>query len=76
MARKFSMCPFYPFSCCSHLFGVFIDTDVLYLRLLATDVVVLNTSEVISDLCEKRSNIYCDRVSFRAKPMTVLTLGL
>jgi hypothetical protein len=39
------------------------DTDVLYLRLLTTDFVVLNSTEAITDLPEKRSNIYCDRVS-------------
>lgn len=44
------------------------DTDVLYLRLLATDFVILNTSEVASDLSEKRSNIYVDRVSSRPQP--------
>ena len=39
------------------------DTDVLYLKLLTTDFIVLNSTEAITDLCEKRSNIYCDRVS-------------
>ena len=41
----------------------FQDTDVLYLKLLTTDFVVLNSTEAITDLPEKRSNIYCDRVS-------------
>ena len=40
------------------------DTDVLYLKLLTKDFVVLNSTEAITDLIEKRSNIYCDRVSF------------
>ena len=40
------------------------DTDVLYLKLLTKDFVVLNSTEAITDLSEKRSNIYCDRVSF------------
>ena len=41
----------------------FQDTDILYLKLLTTDFVVLNSTEAITDLPEKRSNIYCDRVS-------------
>ena len=53
---------------------MFEDTDILYLRLLTTDFVILNTSQAVSDLCEKRSNIYCDRVSLRAKPVIALTL--
>jgi len=36
---------------------------VLYLKLLTTDFVVLNSTEAITDLLEKRSNIYSDRVS-------------
>jgi hypothetical protein len=39
------------------------DTDVLYLKLFSTDFVILNSSEVICDLLEKRSTIYSDRVS-------------
>jgi len=39
------------------------DTDVLYLKLLTQDFVVLNSTEAIIDLSEKRSNIICDRVS-------------
>jgi len=46
------------------------DTDVLYLRLLTTDFVVLNSTEAITDLLEKRSNIYSDRVSTIAKLTT------
>lgn len=42
------------------------DSEVIYLRLLTTDFVVLNSPEVISDLTEKRSDIYSDRVSLRA----------
>ena len=42
----------------------FQDTNVLYLRLFSTDLVVLNSSEDICDLLEKRSNIYSDRVSY------------
>ena len=43
------------------------DTDVLYLRLLTKDVVVLNSTEAITDLTEKRSSIYSDRVSSLVK---------
>jgi len=39
------------------------DTDVLYLRLVTQDFVVLSSTEAIIDLSEKRSNIICDRVS-------------
>ena len=39
------------------------DTDVLYLKLFTTQFVILNSSEAIVDLTEKRSNIYSDRVS-------------
>jgi len=42
---------------------VFEDTDVLYLKLVAVDLVVLTSSEAISDLLEKRSKLYSDRVS-------------
>lgn len=38
-------------------------TDVLYLRLMGKDTVVLSSNKAISDLIEKRSNIYADRVS-------------
>jgi len=39
------------------------DTDVLYLKVLTKDFVVLNSIEAIVDLSEKRSDIYSDRVS-------------
>ena len=43
-------------------------TDVLYLRLLGQDMVVLSSNEAITDLVEKRSSIYpdrvCDKVTF------------
>ena len=68
MARKSSVFllprPF-PNTLLKHLFE---DTDVLYLRLLTTDFVVLNTSEVASEFFEKRSNNYVDRVSSRLQP--------
>ena len=40
----------------------FQDTDVLYLKLFSQDLVVLNSTEAIYELTEKRSNIYSDRV--------------
>lgn len=49
------------------------DTDVLYLKLLDTDFVILNSTEAIVDLTEKRSNIYSDRVSPLVKHTPVLT---
>jgi len=39
-----------------------VDSDVLYLNLLGADHVVLNSSEAISDLLDKRSAIYSGRV--------------
>ena len=39
------------------------DTDILYIKLMTTDFVVLNSTEAITDLIEKRSSIYSDRVS-------------
>jgi len=40
---------------------------VLYLKLLTKDFVVLSSTEGITDLLEKRSNIYSDRVSLLVK---------
>lgn len=50
---------------------------MLYLKLLKTDFVVLNSTEAITDLLEKRSNIYSDRVSGppRKAHTSVLTVG-
>ena len=41
-----------------------LDTDVLYVKLFSADYVVLNSSEAISDLLDKRSAIYSDRVRY------------
>ena len=38
-------------------------TDILYLRLLNDDMVVLSSNKAISELVDKRSGIYADRVS-------------
>ena len=47
-----------------HTEGVIVsDTDVLFMKIFSKDMVVLNSSEAIYDLLEKRSNIYSDRVS-------------
>ncbi|KAI9457673.1 hypothetical protein HD554DRAFT_2141611 [Boletus coccyginus] len=35
--------------------------DIVYTRLLNTDVVVLNSPSVVMELLEKRSQIYSDR---------------
>ena len=45
------------------------DTDVFYLKLFSKEFVVLNSSEAISDLLEKRSAIYSDRVSRLSNPL-------
>lgn len=36
-------------------------TDILYLRLLGTPLIVLNTVKASQDLFEKRTNLYSDR---------------
>lgn len=41
---------------------VYADSDVLYLNLLGTDHIMLNSSEAISDLLDQRSAIYSGRV--------------
>lgn len=38
------------------------DSDVVYLNLFGADHVILNSNEAISDLLDKRSAIYSDRV--------------
>jgi len=38
------------------------DSDVVYLNFLGTDNIILNSNEAISDLLDKRSKIYSDRV--------------
>lgn len=45
------------------------------MRVLKTDMIILNTPEVVSDLLEKNSNIYCDRVSSPETCMIMFTLG-
>ena len=40
----------------------FKDTDVLHLTVMTTDHVVLGSAKAISDLTEKRANVYSDRV--------------
>ena len=44
------------------LISTFVDSDVLHLKLLGAHNVILNSSEAISDLLDKRSAIYSDRV--------------
>ena len=46
------------------------DTDVLYMKLFSKHFVVLNSSEAISDLLDKRSTIYSDRVSHLAESLS------
>jgi len=38
------------------------DSDVVYLNMFGADYVILNSSEAISDLLDKRSSIYSDKV--------------
>ena len=39
-----------------------VDSDVVYLNLLGADHIILNSNEAISDLLDKRSALYSDRV--------------
>lgn len=39
-----------------------LDTDVLYLDLFGKDMIILNSTKAISDLLDKRSKIYSDKV--------------
>ena len=41
---------------------VYADSDVLYLNLFGVDHIILNSSEAISELLDKRSAIYSGRV--------------
>jgi len=38
------------------------DTDLVYLNLFGKDMIILNSSKAISDLLDKRSKIYSDKV--------------
>ena len=42
-----------------------VDTDILYLNLLGKDMIILNSTKTISDLLDKRSKIYSDKVSIQ-----------
>jgi hypothetical protein len=48
--------------CLLQLISASADTDVVYLNFLGTDNIIINTNEAISDLLDKRSAIYSDRV--------------
>ena len=40
-----------------------LDTDILYLNIFGKDMMMLNSTKTISDLLDKRSKIYSDKVS-------------
>lgn len=42
---------------------IVLDTDILYLNLFGKGLVILNSNKTISDLLDKRSKIYSDKVS-------------
>ena len=62
MAEKFSRWST-PTEGCQTKYVTVSDTDVLYMKLFSKDMIILNSSEAIDNLLEKRSNIYSDRVS-------------
>lgn len=45
-----------------HISPILVDTDILYLNLFGKDLITLNSAKVISDLLDKRSKIYSDKV--------------
>jgi hypothetical protein len=61
MGKKYSEC-IVSAACVCELLSTSADSDVLRVNLLGTEHIVLNSSEAISDLLEKRSAIYSDRV--------------
>ena len=61
MGKKYSECIVFA-ACVCELLSTSADSDVLRVNLLGTEHIVLNSSEAISDLLEKRSGIYSDRV--------------
>lgn len=40
-----------------------VETDIMYFNMFGTGLVVLNSSETITDLLDKRSAIYSDKVT-------------
>ena len=50
----------FPSNLQSNLYDV--ETDIMYLNVFGTDMVVLNSSGSIADLLDKRSAIYSDKV--------------
>jgi hypothetical protein len=61
MAGKYSEWLAFAVRVCG-LTPVYVDSDVLYLNMLGADHIILNSSEAISDLLDKRSAIYSGRV--------------
>ena len=47
-----------------------VDTDVLYLNLFGKDMIILNSTKAISDLLDKRSKIYSDKVRTSSYPFS------
>ena len=42
-----------------------VDSDIIYLNLAGTPVIVVNSAQAAHDLFEKRSALYSDRYAFR-----------
>ena len=69
IAQKYSTC-LAPAGVCIQLkFLPLQDTDVLRMKMFSTDFIILTSSEAISDLLEKRSSIYSDRVGHLFIPL-------
>jgi len=52
----------YPCRTFCALISASLDSDVVHLNLLGADHIILNSNEAITDLLDKRSTLYSDRV--------------
>jgi hypothetical protein len=64
LAKQYGVWPFRLYPEIQLEMTLFEDTDVLHLTVITTDYVVLGSAKAISDLAEKRSNVYSDRVRY------------
>ena len=62
LGRQYSQSPSFWLSSMGVISLIRIDTDLLYLNLFGKDMIVLNSTKAISDLLDKRSKIYSDKV--------------
>ena len=68
LGRQYSRSPSLWLSSVGVISLIRIDTDLLYLNLFGKDMIVLNSTKAISDLLDKRSKIYSDKVCTPSYP--------